>query len=114
MLIDHIDHLAAQPGIEAIYITTCDGERRVHRSAKASGADIDLAEATCDLLVLARETDARVIIGGRTILVQCIGDEIAAVVTPTGHAIAKSLRRMLRKAARPSYKPKTAPTTVAA
>jgi hypothetical protein len=40
------------------------------------------------------------VVGKHTIVVQKESDETVAVVLPTGHAIAKSLRRMIRRMAR--------------
>jgi hypothetical protein len=52
------------------------------------------------LLKKTDESTIRLVIGQHTVVLQGEGDETVAVVLPTGHAIAKSLRRMIRRMSR--------------
>jgi hypothetical protein len=87
-----IDKLAAVPGIESIVV---ESGVRMHRG------NPQWYNISVDLLVLFKrcgEDTIRAIIGKHTVVVQREGDETAVVVFPLGHPIAKSLRRMLRRA----------------
>ena len=66
------------------------------------------------LLKKTDESTIRLVIGQHTVVLQAEGDETVAVVLPTGHAIAKSLRRMIRRMSRKVRGPLTRPTGVAA
>ena len=55
------------------------------------------------------ETSIRLVVGEHTMVVQHELKETVAVVIPTGHAIAKSLRRMIRRMARKVRAPYVAP-----
>jgi hypothetical protein len=46
------------------------------------------------------ESTIRLVVGKHTVVVQTEKEETVAVVLPTGHAIAKSLRRMIRRMSR--------------
>ena len=57
-------------------------------------------DGALDLFKRCEEKSIRLVVGKHTIVVQRESDETVAVVLPTGHAIAKSLRRMIRRVAR--------------
>ncbi len=90
----NIDHLAIAAGIEAVVVDTGTreyrGEEKWHR----------VLDGALDLFRRTDEKSIRLVVGKHTIVVQREGEETVAVVLPTGHAIAKSLRRMIRRMAR--------------
>jgi hypothetical protein len=93
-LLANIDHLAVAAGIEAVVV---DAASRDYRGAQTWHAVLDGA---LDLFKRCDEKSIRLVVGKHTIVVQRESDETVAVVLPTGHAIAKSLRRMIRRMAR--------------
>ena len=111
----NIDHLAAAQGIEAVTVASSD-QPRISRGDDGWGPVLD---ASIGLLGKTSEKSIRLVVGKSTIVVQTEGEETVAVVLPTGHAIAKSLRRMIRRMSRkvrpPLQKPAehVAPTTPA-
>lgn len=111
-LVANIDHLAIAAGIEAAVV---DSGTREYRGDANWHAVLDGA---LDLFKRTEEKSIRLVIGKHTIVVQRESDETVAVVLPTGHAIAKSLRRMIRRMARknrgPVAKPKVEPVPMAA
>lgn len=90
----NIDHLAIAAGIEAVVVDTGSreyrGEEKWYR----------VLDGALDLFRRTDEKSIRLVVGKHTIVVQKEGEETVAVVLPTGHAIAKSLRRMIRRMAR--------------
>jgi len=92
----NIDHLAAAPGIVAVTVADPAGalEFRGEESWNA------ILAAAMGLLKKTDESTIRLVIGQHTVVLQGEGDETVAVVLPTGHAIAKSLRRMIRRMSR--------------
>lgn len=104
-LVANIDHLAIAAGIEAAVV---DSGTREYRGDANWHAVLDGA---LDLFQRTEQKSIRLVVGKHTIVVQRESDETVAVVLPTGHAIAKSLRRMIRRMARknrgPVAKPKT-------
>jgi hypothetical protein len=104
-LVANIDHLAIAAGIEAAVV---DSGTREYRGDANWHAVLDGA---LDLFQRTEQKSIRLVVGKHTIVVQKESDETVAVVLPTGHAIAKSLRRMIRRMARknrgPVAKPKT-------
>jgi hypothetical protein len=90
----NIDHLCIAAGIEAVVVDTGTreyrGEEHWHR----------VLDGALDLFRRTDERSIRLVVGKHTIVVQKESDEVVAVVLPTGHAIAKSLRRMIRRMAR--------------
>lgn len=103
-LVANIEHLAIAPGIEAAVV---DSGTREYRGDASWHPVLDGA---LDLFKRTDEKSIRLVVGKHTIVVQRESDETVAVVLPTGHAIAKSLRRMIRRMARknrgPVVKPK--------
>lgn len=100
----NIEHLAAAGGIEAV--TVVSGEDREFRGESNWQPVLDGAMR---LLDKTEESTIRVVIGDHTIVVQSEGDETVGVVLPTGHAIAKSLRRMIRRLSRKARGPVVRP-----
>lgn len=104
-LVANIDHLAIAAGIEAAVV---DSGTREYRGDANWHAVLDGA---LDLFKRTEEKSIRLVVGKHTIVVQRESDETVAVVLPTGHAIAKSLRRMIRRMARKNRGPVAKPRT---
>lgn len=104
-LVANIDHLAIASGIEAVVV---DSGTREYRGDNGWYAVLD---GSLDLFKRTDEKSIRLVVGKHTVVVQKEGEETVAVVLPTGHAIAKSLRRMIRRMSRknrgPLPKPKS-------
>lgn len=92
----NIEHLAAAQGILAVAVEGPNG-LRTYRGDPAWRAVMD---GSMGLLACASEPMVRLVVGRHTVVVQSEGREKVAVVLPTGHGIAKSLRRMIRRMAR--------------
>ena len=92
----NIDHLAAASGVVALAIDN-PGHTRTFRGDQRWSA---ILEGSIKLLGLTDEPTIRLVIGEHTLVVQKELEEVVAVVLPTGHAIAKSLRRMIRRMSR--------------
>ena len=90
----NIEHLAIAPGIEAVVVETSS------RGYRGSTTWHPVLDGALDLFKRTQEKSIRLVVGKHTIVVQKEGEEVVAVVLPTGHAIAKSLRRMIRRMAR--------------
>jgi hypothetical protein len=105
----NIDHLATAPGIVAVTVADPAGslEFRGESSWQA------ILAAAMGLLKKTDESTIRLVVGQHTVVLQSEGEETVAVVLPTGHAIAKSLRRMIRRMSRkvraPVVRPSIAP-----
>ncbi|NVB38001.1 hypothetical protein G6O69_09170 [Pseudenhygromyxa sp. WMMC2535] len=111
-LLANIDHLNIAAGIEAVAVDT---GTRAYRGQESWHPVLDGA---LDLFKQTEEKSIRLVIGKHTVVVQRENTETVAVVLPTGHAIAKSLRRMIRRMARkdrgPLPKTQTQPQSEAA
>ncbi len=105
-LLANIDHLAVAAGIEAVVVDT---GTREYRGAQTWHPVLDGA---LDLFKRTDEKSIRLVVGKHTIVVQRESDETVALVLPTGHAIAKSLRRMIRRMARKDRGPVSKPKPV--
>ena len=90
----NIEHLAIASGIEAVCVETTERDFRGSESWKA------VLEGALDLFAKTEESSIRLVVGKHTVVVQREAAETVAVVLPTGHAIAKSLRRMIRRMAK--------------
>lgn len=90
----NIDHLAIAAGIEAVVVDTGTREYRGDEQWYR------VLDGALDLFRRTDEKSIRLVVGKHTIVVQKESEETVAVVLPTGHAIAKSLRRMIRRMAR--------------
>jgi hypothetical protein len=104
----NIDHLAAAPGIVAV--TVADPAGSLEFRGEESWNPI--LAAAMGLLKKTDESTIRLVIGQHTVVLQGEGDETVAVVLPTGHAIAKSLRRMIRRMSRKVRAPIGRPAAV--
>jgi len=102
----NIDHLAAASGVVALSVDSPEKER-LFRGLERWRPVLDGA---VKLLQMTGETSIRLVIGEHTMVVQHELKETVAVVIPTGHAIAKSLRRMIRRMARKVRAPYSPPT----
>lgn len=95
MLVNNIDRLARTDGIVAVYV--------FHPLSVSVRGLTSWHGTLSDAISLLHRTDEdtiRLVVGKHTVIVQRVGDETVAVVLPTGHAVAKSLRRMIRRMAR--------------
>ena len=92
----NIEHLAAAQGITAVLVQDPSDERLFRGEERWRSA----LSAAIDLKALTREPTIRILTGGHTLVVQTEGEQTAAVALPTGHPVAKSLRRMVRRLAR--------------
>jgi intracellular sulfur oxidation DsrE/DsrF family protein len=92
----NIEHLAAAQGIEAVAVFNPSGPREVRGDERWTA----VLDAALNLLGKTEEPTIRLVVGKHTVVVQTEKDETVAVVLPTGHAIAKSLRRMIRRMSR--------------
>ena len=92
----NIDHLAAAQGIVAVNVVSPVGPREM----RGDDSWNPILDASLSLLEKTGEKTIRLVVGKHTIVMQVEGDETVGVVLPTGHAIAKSLRRMIRRMSR--------------
>jgi hypothetical protein len=95
----NIDHLAIASGIEAVVVDTGS------RNYRGDQTWHPVLDGALDLFHRTDEKSIRLVVGKHTIVVQRENEETVAVVLPTGHAIAKSLRRMIRRMARKNRGP---------
>ncbi len=73
-----------------------------------------IIDASLSLLEKTGEKTIRLVVGKHTVVMQVEGEETVGVVLPTGHAIAKSLRRMIRRMSRKPRGPLVRPVAAAA
>jgi hypothetical protein len=92
-LFANIDHLNAANGIEAVIVES-NTNPRIFRGSEPWKP---VLEGSLTLFTRTGEPSVRLVIGKHTVVVQRENEETVAVVLPTGHAIAKSLRRMIRR-----------------
>ena len=92
----NIEHLEAAQGIEAVAVISAAGPREFRGDDTWSA----LLDGALSLLDKTGEPTIRLVVGKHTVVVQTEKEETVAVVLPTGHAIAKSLRRMIRRMSR--------------
>jgi hypothetical protein len=104
-LIANLEHLATAPGVVAVTVDS-PGAPRAFRGAESWAP---VLEAALSLFTKTEEDTIRLVIGPHTVIVQREHGQSVAVVLPTGHAIAKSLRRMIRRLSRKERGPVTAP-----
>ena len=105
----NIEHLAAAQGIEAVAVMSAAGPREFRGEEPWSA----VLEGAVALLEKTDESTIRLVVGKSTVVVQTEKEETVAVVLPTGHAIAKSLRRMIRRMSRKVRGPLTHSVPVA-
>jgi hypothetical protein len=92
-LLANMEHLAAASGVVAVTIDSPQ-HPRAFRGVETWAPVLDASLALFDKT---DEDTIRLVIGQHTIIVQKEHGQTVAVVLPTGHAIAKSLRRMIRR-----------------
>jgi hypothetical protein len=92
----NIEHLKSANGIDAVLVRPANAER----CFRGEGRWSPILDQALDLFTICGQTSMRLVVGSYTIVVQEEGGEIAAVALPTGHPIAKSLRRMIRRMSR--------------
>jgi hypothetical protein len=97
-LANKIDKLAATEGFESIIV---ESDARILRGKPEWH---DILRTALDLFKRTDEADMRLIVGKYTITYQREANEIVGVVIATGHPVAKSLRRMIRRAAKSTAK----------
>lgn len=107
-LFANIEHLAAAPGVVAVTIDSPNHPRAFR------GVDTwaPVSNAALQLFAQTGEDTIRLVIGQHTLIIQKEHGDTVAVVLPTGHAIAKSLRRMIRRLAKKERGPVITPTRV--
>lgn len=106
----NIEHLAAAQGIVAVSVVSPAGPREF----RGEDAWSSILDAALSLLDKTGEKTIRLVVGKHTIVLQTENEETVAVVLPTGHAIAKSLRRMIRRMSRKPRGPLIRPAAAAA
>ncbi len=92
----NIHHLNAANGIEAVSVHSATAERNFVGEDRWE----PILGQALDLFAICGQSSIRLVVGDSTIVVQKEGAETAAVALPTGHPIAKSLRRMIRRMSR--------------
>lgn len=92
-LFANIEHLAAAQGISAVTVETASKPREFRGDVTWNA----ILDSAVGLFKKTEEPSIRLVIGQHTVVVQRESEEVVAVVLPTGHAIAKSLRRMIRR-----------------
>lgn len=97
----NIEHLAAAPGVVAVTIDS-PNHPRAFRGVETWSQVLD---AALQLFGQTGEETIRLVIGQHTVIIQKEHGDTVAVVLPTGHAIAKSLRRMIRRLAKKERAP---------
>lgn len=92
----NIEYLAGTQGLDAVAVYSPSAPREM-RGDEIWGPTFD---ACLSLLEKTGESTIRVVLDKSTIMLDKQGEEVAAVAFRTGHAVAKSLRRMIRRASR--------------
>lgn len=105
----NIEHLAAAQGIVAVSVVSPAGPREL----RGDESWTPILDAALSLLEKTGEKTIRLVVGKHTIVLQTENDETVGVVLPTGHAIAKSLRRMIRRMSRKPRGPLPRPVVTA-
>lgn len=97
----NIEHIVHSNGIEAALVRV---DEQSDTFSGGAGWSETLATAL-DVFRLSEESSVRVVVGKHTLVMQREREEEVAVALPTGHPMAKSLRRMLRRMARKDRAP---------
>ena len=106
-LFANIEHLSAAQGIVAVAVDSATKPREFRGDNNWNailGSAVGLFQKT-------DEVSIRLVIGQHTVVVQRENEETVAVVLPTGHAIAKSLRRMIRRMSKKDRGPLNRPAS---
>jgi hypothetical protein len=108
----NIEHLKTANGIEAVLVRTATSDKSFRGDEKWNA----ILDQALDLFSICGQPSMRLVVGSHTIVVQKEATETAAVALPTGHPIAKSLRRMIRRMSRkvrpPIERPQASPFSV--
>lgn len=105
----NIEHLAAAQGIVAVSVVSPAGPREL----RGDESWAPILDAALSLLEKTGEKTIRLVVGKHTVVLQTENEETVGVVLPTGHAIAKSLRRMIRRMSRKPRGPLPRPVVTA-
>lgn len=92
-LVANIEHLASATGVVAVTIDAPNATRSFRGEASWS----PVLDAALVLFAKTGEDTIRLVIGQHTVILQRESEQTVAVVLPTGHPLAKSLRRMIRR-----------------
>jgi hypothetical protein len=92
----NIEHIVHSNGIEAALVRV-DAQPDTFSGSEQWNETLATA---LDVFRLSEQSSVRIVVGKYTLVVQQERDEQVAVALPTGHPMAKSLRRMLRRMAR--------------
>lgn len=95
-LTGNIDHLVHAQGVQAALVRTEENPETFRGEDQWKQT---LGKAL-DVFALTGESSVRMVVGKYTLVVQRERHETVAVALPTGHPMAKSLRRMLRRMSR--------------
>ena len=99
-MLDKLDYIAAATGVLAVSIDMHGDDGEVEKSGCSfTGPWGQVLRQAIALRAAAGEDSITIVTGPNTIIVQKHGSSVAAVAMPTGHPLAKSIRRMLRLAA---------------
>lgn len=96
-LLNNIARIASTPGIVGIVV--CDANEAHPREYRGETSWKPVLDATVSTLLVAQALIIRVSLEAYTVHVQREGDQIVAVAFPSGHALVKSLNRLLYRAA---------------
>lgn len=100
----NIDIIASASGVSGVLVEVDGADRTIRGDARWE----PVLHGSIGILRLTDEESIRVIVGEHTLAIhRAESGELVAVACPTGHAIAKSLRRMIRRLAR-KERPKAA------
>lgn len=100
-LLANVDYLAGTEGVVALLIGTpridVPEQPLVFRGLVRWQP---ILQSATQLLTITGEVSIRLVIAHHTLILQKEQDQFVGVVFPTGHAVAKSLRRMIRRMAK--------------
>ena len=92
----NIEHLKSANGIEAVLVRSQSSDGNFRGEERWN----PILGQALDLFAICAQPSMRLVVGSHTIVVQKENAETAAVALATGHPIAKSLRRMIRRMSR--------------
>lgn len=95
-LFSNIDHIASAPGVIAVAVDSPDRPRAI----RGPEVWVPVIDAALRVFAQTGEDTIRVVIGEHTLIHQRERGDIVTVIIPIGHAVGKSLRRMIRRLAK--------------
>lgn len=103
--------LTTNPGVLAVLSApvTAAGDEIPDMTTYGADRWHPIMRGTALLLRHTSETELRVVVGDHLVIVQVEGEQIVAVIVESGHAVNKSIHRMIRQSVR-AHKTKTQPT----